>query len=65
MSTPFTPAQLAQLLENGRRRAAVSGAADEIDLRPVVKLFMSDGAATWLLTALDTDADTAFGSVRP
>jgi hypothetical protein len=32
MSALFTQTQLAQLLENGRRQAAVKGTADEIDL---------------------------------
>jgi hypothetical protein len=61
MSALFTQAHLRQLLENGRRHAAVKGTADEIDFSPVVKLFTPDGAATWLLTELDADGDTAFG----
>jgi hypothetical protein len=39
MSALFTQAQLAQLLENGRRQAAVKGTAGEIDFWPVVKVF--------------------------
>ena len=31
------------------------------DFRPVVKLFNPCGAATWLLSELDEDGDTAFG----
>lgn len=31
------------------------------DFRPVVKLFNPVGAATWLLSELDEDGDTAFG----
>lgn len=34
---------------------------DTIDLKPVLKLFNPCGAATWLLTELDEDGDTAFG----
>ena len=56
---PFiTDEQRAQLLANGRARAA--GA--DIDKQPVVKLFTPDAHATWLLTELDPeDGDTAFG----
>jgi glycine/D-amino acid oxidase-like deaminating enzyme len=31
------------------------------DFKPVVKLFNPCGAATWLLSELDEDGDTAFG----
>jgi hypothetical protein len=31
------------------------------DMKPVVKLFNPMGAATWLLSELDEDGDTAFG----
>jgi hypothetical protein len=61
MSALFTQAQLEQLLENGRRQDEVRGTDREIDFKPVVKLFTPDGGATWLLTELDTDGDTAFG----
>jgi hypothetical protein len=51
-----------QLLENGRRQDTVRGTEDEIDFRPVVKLFTPDGACTWLLTEIDPDNyDIAFG----
>lgn len=51
-----------QLLENGRRQDPVRGTEDEIDFRPVVKLFTPDGACTWLLTEIDPDNyDIAFG----
>jgi hypothetical protein len=50
--------QLEQLLANGRASAASEGG---IDHEPVVKLFTPDGAATWLLSELDADGDTAFG----
>lgn len=55
-------AQRAQLLDNGRRQAAVKGTPDEIDLLPVVKLFDPCGAGTWLLTEIEPDdPDIAFG----
>lgn len=53
----ITKEQRAALLVNG----ALSIKQD-IDPEPVVKLFTPDGAATWLLTELNTeDQDTAFG----
>ena len=58
MSALFTKAQREQLLDNGRRQAAVKGTSDEIDFRPVVKLFNPVGAATWLLTEIDPDDET-------
>jgi len=54
----LTKAQREQLLDNGRRQAAVKGTSDEIDFRPVVKLFNPVGAATWLLTEIDPDDET-------
>jgi hypothetical protein len=54
----LTKAQREQLLDNGRRQAAVKGTSDEIDFRPVVKLFNPIGAATWLLTEIDPDDET-------
>jgi hypothetical protein len=54
----LTQAQREQLLDNGRRQAAVKGTSDEIDFRPVVKLFNPCGAATWLLTEIDPDDET-------
>lgn len=54
----LTKAQREQLLENGRRQAAVKGTPDEIDFRPVVKLFTPCRAATWLLTEIDPDDET-------
>ncbi|MGH1570922.1 DUF2958 domain-containing protein [Methylobacterium sp. P31] len=54
----FTRAQRAKLLANGRKSAA----GKDIDPLPVVKLFLADGAATWLLTELDPAEPTrAFG----
>jgi DUF2958 family protein len=58
MSALFTQAQREQLLDNGRRQAAVKGTPDEIDFDPVVKLFNPVGAATWLLTEIDPDDET-------
>jgi hypothetical protein len=58
VSALFTKAQREQLLDNGRRQAAVKGTSDEIDFRPVVKLFNPVGAATWLLTEIDPDDET-------
>jgi len=54
----LTKAQHEQLLDNGRRQAAVKGTADEIDFAPVVKLFNPCGAATWLLTEIDPEDET-------
>jgi hypothetical protein len=59
--TLLTAELRAQLVRNGRRQAAVKGTPDEIDFRPVVKLFTPDAGATWLLTELDADGDTLFG----
>ena len=54
----FTTAQHAKLLANGRKSAA----GKDIDPLPVVKLFLADGAAVWLLTELDPSEPTrAFG----
>jgi Protein of unknown function (DUF2958) len=51
-----------QLLANGRRQEPVRGTPDEIDFRPVVKLFMPDAGCTWLLSELDPEEpDIAFG----
>jgi Protein of unknown function (DUF2958) len=58
MSALFTTAQREQLLDNGRRQAAVKGTSDEIDFHPVVKLFNPVGAATWLLTEIDPEDET-------
>lgn len=58
----LTKAQRAQLLDNGRRQAAVKGTPAELDLAPVVKLFNPCGAATWLLTEIDPgDPTVAWG----
>jgi hypothetical protein len=54
----LTNALREQLLDNGRRQAAVKGTPDEIDFRPVVKLFNPCGAGTWLLTEIDPEDET-------
>jgi hypothetical protein len=54
----LTKAQREQLLDNGRRQAAVKGTPAEIDFFPVVKLFDPCGAATCLLTEIDPDDET-------
>jgi hypothetical protein len=54
----LTRAQREQLLDNGRRQAAVKGTPAELDFHPVVKLFNPCGAATWLLTEIDPDDQT-------
>ncbi|TXM71675.1 DUF2958 domain-containing protein [Methylobacterium sp. WL12] len=54
----LTAAQRTALLANGQRTAR----GEDIDPKPVVKLFMPDGPGTWLLTELDPDQPTrAFG----
>lgn len=51
-----------KLIANGKAQDLVRGTEDEIDFEPVVKLFNPCGAATWLLTELDSeDPDIAFG----
>jgi hypothetical protein len=54
----IAPAERAVMLAYGIRSAA----GENIDPKPVVKLFTPDGACTWLLTELDPgDPDIAFG----
>ncbi|ATU95174.1 DUF2958 domain-containing protein [Phyllobacterium zundukense] len=67
MSDLITNEQLAQMVENYRTNAARSeeGSAP-VDYKPVVKLFMPTGRATWLLTEYDPDfvfglCDLGFG----
>lgn len=58
----LTKAIREKMITNGRAQDAVRGTEDEIDFKPVVKLFNPCGAATWLLTELDPDEpDIAFG----
>ena len=54
----FTQEQFDRLLKNGQESAASDGG---IDHEPVVKLFTPDAGATWLLSEIDADGDTAFG----
>ena len=52
----------AKLIANGRIQEPLRGTPQEIDFRPVVKLFNPSGAGTWLLTEIDPqDEDIAFG----
>jgi hypothetical protein len=58
----LTKAIYETLLANGSRQKPVRGSDQEIDFRPVVKLFTPDAGGTWLLTELDPDdPDIAFG----
>lgn len=58
----LTQAQHDRLLANGRQQDPLRGTRDEIDFKPVVKLFNLWGGGTWLLTELDPDdPDIAFG----
>jgi hypothetical protein len=56
----FLASQTCAMLANGRWNA--ERPEDPTDFRPVVKLFVPWGAATWLLTELDPqNPDIAFG----
>jgi hypothetical protein len=59
----LTQAQRTQLLANGKANASRNAAGQpEHDFVPVVKLFIPDANATWLLTEIDPgDEDGAFG----
>lgn len=59
MAEPLiTEDQLAQLLANGAR----SVAGEDIDPKPIVRLFTPDAGATWLITEADpADPDHLFG----
>lgn len=61
MTQPLITAdQRAQLLATGVARAA----GQDIDPRPVVRIFALDAHATWLLASLDpVDGDTAYGLI--
>jgi hypothetical protein len=50
--------QMRKLIANGRETAKT---ADGSHLKPVVKFFTPDGAATWLITEIAEDGDTMFG----
>jgi len=59
----FTEEQHKQLIANGElNRDRQAKGLNELDLKPVVKLFMPDGGATWLLTEINPEEpDIAFG----
>jgi hypothetical protein len=59
----FTSEQHKQLLANGTtNHDRQAKGLNELDFKPVVKLFTPDGAATWLLTEINPDEpDIAFG----
>jgi len=59
----LTKEQIDRLARNGRANAErIEDDGNTHDFEPVVKLFMPDGAATWLLTETDPeDPDIAFG----
>ncbi|WP_082467192.1 DUF2958 domain-containing protein [Sphingomonas sp. Leaf25] len=58
MKDYFSDEELALLVENGRRSAA----EPDFDPVPVARLFVPDGAASWLLTEIDpSDLDLAYG----
>jgi len=63
MSQKFILAdQMKKLLANGRSdAAAIAKDGKTEDFWPVVKFFNPCGGATWLITSLDEDGDTAFG----
>lgn len=50
--------QAKQLKANGEITARTG---DGSAFKPVVKLFMPGGAATWLISEMDEDGDTLFG----
>lgn len=53
---------LRKLLDNGIADAkAIAKDGNTPDHKPVVKFFNPCGGATWLLSSLDEDGDTAFG----
>ena len=58
----LTASLRAQLEENGGRQHPLKGTKDEIDFRPVVRLYTPLMQAVWLLTEIDPeDRDMAFG----
>ncbi|WP_184084092.1 DUF2958 domain-containing protein [Sphingomonas xinjiangensis] len=62
------PHKLDDLIRNHREQQRVKGTKSELDLHPVVKLFVPWGAATFLISECDPDglafglADLGFGS---
>lgn len=59
----LTEAQRRKLRDNGLiNQGNIACGCDTVDFPPVVKLFLPDGAATWLLSEIDAeDTDIAFG----
>lgn len=58
MNDFFDTEELGQLVENGRRSTTEPG----FDPAPVGRLFVPDGAASWLVTEVDpVDHDLAYG----
>ena len=58
----LTPIQRYALRANSiTHRAAQAADRPEPDPAPVIKSFLSCGAATWLASELDADGDTVFG----
>lgn len=55
----LTDEQREQMLANGAARAQ----GENSDPYPVVKLYTPDAGAAWVLTALDTDGDRAYGLI--
>ena len=55
----LTEIQREQMLVNGMARAR----GEDCDPYPVVKLYTPGADATWVLTALDTDGDRAYGLI--
>lgn len=53
----LTEQQRDQMLANGEARVR----GDALDPHPVVKLYMLDASACWLLTELDAGGDRAYG----
>lgn len=58
----FTDEIVAQLIANGRAQRAAQEKGEEIDFRPVVRLFHPAGSAWWMFTEADPDnPDLVFG----
>ena len=55
------PEDIQQLVANWQAQAPVKGTRNEIDHKPVVKLFNPVGAGTWLISELEPDSSLAFG----
>ena len=58
----FTKDQEKKLLSNGKKQYEKGKISQSIDFKPVVRLFLPEGGATWLITELDPqNPDIAFG----